>query len=102
VGLAEIEVYDTVMYQGEAVINSKWNGFQIFPNPTSGGVITLAGLPAGEPHHIQIFNLFGEVTSELLVEGSPIRLAVSDLRPGVYFVRVINRLSEQVRKLIIH
>lgn len=102
VGLAEIEVYDTVMYQGESVVTNEWNRLRIFPNPASGETITLTGLPSGQPHHIQIINLIGEVTSELLVEGSPVRLTVSDLRPGAYFVRISNRLSGQVRKLIIN
>ncbi len=102
VGLAEIEVYDTVMYQAEAVNSTEREPFQIAPNPVSGGYITLSGLSAGVPHHIQIFNLFGEVTAEHLAEGSSIRLSLSSLRPGVYFVRVDSRLSRQVRKLIIH
>ena len=46
-GLAEIEVYDTVMYQPDAVtLPSEMIDFQIFPNPAPSRLITLSGLSA--------------------------------------------------------
>ncbi len=56
-GLAEIEVYDTVMYQPEAVISTDLNHFQIAPNPAPGKQITLSGLPVEGRNQINIFSI---------------------------------------------
>ena len=102
VGLAEIEVYDTVMYQPGAVIDAGAPHFQIFPNPASGEFITLTGLSAEKPNQIHIFNMVGELTFVHLAEGPGTALSVSDFLPGVYFVQVSNSASRQIRKLIIN
>jgi len=102
VGLAEIEVYDTVMYQPEAVIAAGLPHFRIFPNPASGGYITLTDLSTEKQTQIHIFNLVGEITSVHLAEGSRTNLPITDYLPGIYFVQVSNPASRQIRKLIIN
>lgn len=101
VGLAEIEVYDTVMYQPEAVVNTGMIKFQIFPNPAHGKNITLTGLSVEEQNQIAILNINGELTIACLAEGAKADLDISNLTPGVYFVQVNNSLYKQTRKLII-
>jgi len=101
VGLAEIEVYDTVMYQPEAVITTDMIDFQISPNPAPGKYITLSGLSVEGLNRINIYNINGELTNVYLAEGTKINLDLSDLDTGVYFIQVNNNLLKQTRKLII-
>ncbi len=99
--LAEIEVYDTVMYQPEAVLTAEMRNFQIFPNPAPGKYITLTGLSVEGRNQINILNIIGELTNDYLVEGTKINLDLSNLNTGVYFIQVKNNLYNQTRKLII-
>jgi hypothetical protein len=101
-GLAEIEVYDTVMYQPDAVtLPSEMMDFQIFPNPASFRLITLTGLSTEAPNQICIYNLYGKLSSVHQWEGPNIDLDLSYLDPGVYFIQVNNQVYKQTRKLII-
>jgi len=101
IGLAEIEVYDTVMYQPESVIPKDLMLFQITPNPSSGKHILLSGLPRVGQNQILIYNLFGELTTAYEQEGTRINLDLSNLNSGIFFVQVNNRIYHQTRKLIL-
>ena len=101
IGLAEIEVYDTVMYQPEAVSTTEMISFQISPNPAHGKKITLTGLSLEGQNKINIYNIKGELTTVYLAEGATIDLDLSNLNTGIYFVQVNNSLYKQTRKLII-
>ena len=100
-GLAEIEVYDTVMYQPEAVISPDILDFQISPNPAAGKLITLTGLSKEGPNQINIFNINGELAAVCLAEEASLSLDLSNLISGVYFIQVNNCLYRQTRKLIL-
>lgn len=101
VGLAEIEVYDTVMYQPEVVLPAERIDFQISPNPAPGKYITITGLSADERDQITIFNINGELITVCQAEGKTINLDLSKLNPGVYFIQVNNNLYSQTSKLIL-
>ncbi len=101
VGLSEMEVYDTVMYQPEAVSTPGILDFRISPNPATGKRITLSGLYNDGPNQITIFNIHGELSTVYLAEGTTMNLDLSNLKTGVYFIQVNNRLYKQTRKLII-
>ena len=101
VGLSEMEVYDTVMYQPEAVSTTGILDFRISPNPATGKRITLSGLYNDGPNQITIFNIHGELSTVYLAEGTTMNLDLSNLKTGVYFIQVNNRLYKQTRKLII-
>lgn len=101
VGLAEIEIYDTVMYQPGAVLNTSRIVFQICPNPAPGKHITITGLSVEGQNHIYIFNIIGELKASYIAEGEEINLDFFHLVSGVYFVQVNNNLYTQTRKLII-
>lgn len=100
-GLAEIEVYDTLMYQPEAVISSSPDVFRITPNPAPGNRVTLSGLSEEGPNHIFIYNIQGELVGDYLEEGKEMDLDISNLHTGLYLIQVNNNLFRQTRKLII-
>lgn len=100
-GLAEIEVYDTVMYQPDAIVTADKINFQIFPNPSNGELIALAGLSNNGTNSISIYNMKGELSYFYLADRATINLDLSDLDKGVYFIQVSNNLYRQTRRLII-
>jgi arylsulfatase A-like enzyme len=101
-GLAEIEVYDTLMYRPEAVSNPReLLDFRISPNPAPSGLISLSGLSEEEKNQISIYNLYGELSAVHHMEGSHIDLDLSHLGRGVFFIQVNNHVYKQTRKLII-
>ena len=101
VGLAEMEVYDTVMYQAEAIVTRDMINFQIFPNPAPGKLVALTGLSNEGTNQINIYNINGELSSVFLADGATISLDLSNLNKDVYFVQVNNNLYRQTRKLIL-
>lgn len=101
IGLAEIEVFDTVMYQPESLNAADLMPFQVAPNPAPEKQVSLTGLPMDGRNQIHIYNLFGELTAVHKQEGSHIKLDLSDLHPGIYFIRVNNSSSHRTRKLIL-
>jgi len=101
IGLAEIEVYDTLMYQPESILTKDLMHFHISPNPSPGKQISLSGLPLAGRNQIFIYNLFGDLTTVYEQEGTRINLDLSNLHPGIYFVQVKNYLFHQSRKLIL-
>jgi arylsulfatase A-like enzyme len=101
IGLAEIEVFDTVMYQPESSVPPDLLHFIISPNPSPEKQILLSGLPQNGRNQIFIYNLFGELTCVCEKEGTQLHLDLSGLRAGIYFVRVNNSLCHQSRKLIL-
>ncbi|MCP4312899.1 MAG: sulfatase-like hydrolase/transferase, partial [Bacteroidetes bacterium] len=101
IGLAEMEVYDTVMYHPDAVVTTDMINFQIFPNPATGKLVALTGLSNDGANKINIYNINGELTYVYLADGATINLDLSNLHKGVYFIQVNNNLYRQTRKLII-
>jgi len=101
IGLAEIEVYDTVMYEPDAVIARDMIDFQISPNPATGKLIMLTGISIEGPYQVSILTITGELSARYLKEGTTINLDLSNLKKGVYFIQINNNFCKQTRKLII-
>ena len=101
VGLAEIEVYDTAMYEPEAVINTDLERFHIHPNPTTGKQVTLSGLSVKGLNQLSIYNIQGIQKGVYLVEANRIDLDLSNLNAGIYFIEVKNYLYRHTKKLIL-
>ena len=67
--------------------------FMIYPNPTD-GVVTIENLEKAD--QVLVYNLLGElVYSESLENQAQLRLDLSDLQTGVYWIRTSNSLSGQ-------
>jgi hypothetical protein len=60
--------------------------FQVMPNPTEGELI-ITTRENGEKD-IMIVNMLGEVMNEQMLTGNSVRIDLSDLAKGIYFVRV--------------
>ncbi|MDX2431846.1 MAG: sulfatase-like hydrolase/transferase [Bacteroides sp.] len=101
IGLAEIEVYDTVMYQPDAVFTRDMTDFQISPNPSLGERIMLKGISIEGPYQVNIYTITGKLSAAYLKEGTTINLDLPKLKKGVYFIQINNSFSKQTRKLII-
>ena len=100
-GLAEMAVYDTLMYQPEAVITADIINFQISPNPAPEKYITISGFSDEKSNQISIFIIAGELISIYLAEETKINLDLSNLTKGLYFIQANNNLYKQARKLVI-
>lgn len=102
-GLAEIEVFDTIMYQTDVVIPSEMLNFKIIPNPSDGMQISLTGLSSDGQNLIHIYNSKGELKAvNRDVEGTKVNLDISSLSKGVYYIQVINDVYKHTGKLIIY
>ncbi|PKL85510.1 MAG: hypothetical protein CVV22_07275 [Ignavibacteriae bacterium HGW-Ignavibacteriae-1] len=75
------------------------NNFMIYPNPTS-DYITIEAIPS-EASMVQIFNVLGVEIKSLtptLSAGDEVRINVSDLTTGTYFVKIGNRFLPFVKE----
>jgi len=69
---------------------------KIYPNPTS-GIVNVKGLSSLNPIHITIFNAAGQKTTSF----STSCFNVSNLEPGMYFMKIIDGAKTQSLKLIV-
>ncbi|NCA77410.1 MAG: T9SS type A sorting domain-containing protein [Alphaproteobacteria bacterium] len=74
---------------------------QIFPNPTTGKVtLIIDPVYTGETIQVQMIDLTGRVVLDQQVMGAVATLDVTGLSPGIYYLRLVNRLDQQVMKII--
>ena len=72
----------------------------LYPNPTS-NILTLNGIFEGRTE-VKIIDLSGRIVKCYVVNGlTDIRLNVSDLQRGVYFVSVSSEASKAVAKFVV-
>ena len=100
-GLAEIEVFDTVMYASSVLEDPGNDPFRIYPNPVRGNQVSLSGLAAGAENHISIFNIEGRQVAAFETLKTEIVLNLDGYRPGIYLVELKNRFNTRTRKIII-
>jgi hypothetical protein len=75
------------------------NNFMIYPNPAS-DYLTIEAIPS-EASKVQIFNVLGVEIKSLtpsLSVGNEVRINVSDLATGTYFVKIGNRFVPFVKE----
>jgi hypothetical protein len=76
----------------------------IYPNPTSGSLILELNSQISEELHIELYAQQGEIVFEMdhfLQEGvNQIPIDVSELIPGMYFVRIVSTGGSRVHKFV--
>ncbi len=82
VGIDEVEAADIVL----------------FPNPATSNV-TLRGVEAGS--QISVVDMNGRMVRDFKAANDNVRIDVSNLAKGAYFVRVVNGNTNAIRKLIV-
>ena len=84
----ELEVYGVSATALGIQQFEKLQQFTIYPNPVTDGVLNIIGNQ--EVESVAVFNILGAKINTRFENG---QLAVSDLAPGVYFLRVNNKYS---------
>ena len=82
VGIDEVEAADIVLY----------------PNPATSNV-TLRGVEAGS--QVSVVDMNGRMVRDFKAANDNVRIDVSNLAKGAYFVRVVNGNTNAIRKLIV-
>ena len=70
----------------------------MYPNPTSTGFVTISS-PNSEAMNVQVFDILGKQVKNAVLTSSP--LNVSDLRAGVYIVKISQNNATTTKKLVI-
>ena len=79
------------------------NEFQIFPNPASEHLTIVTAKPTNGTTTIEFLAVDGKLVSTNSFQGnSEVELNVSDMNPGIYFVRISNEKSTQTQRFIIN
>lgn len=74
------------------------NGFNLYPNPTSTGVVTIQ-TKSNQPLQVSVFDVLGkQVISKTVLNST---LDVSNLKSGIYLVQVTQDDSTSTKKLVI-
>jgi hypothetical protein len=84
---------------------SELNGFSLSPNPASDFIEISVGANGRSPlqSDVRIFNVFGQAMStpvcfaDTPASGGQVRIDVSGLAPGMYFVRIGNKVSKFIK-----
>ncbi|MEO1032199.1 MAG: lamin tail domain-containing protein [Bacteroidota bacterium] len=72
--------------------------FSIYPNPTDTGFVTIES-PNSDAINVQVFDILGkQVKHEMLTNNT---LSVSDLRAGIYIVKITQNDASTTKKLVI-
>ncbi len=100
IGLAEIEVLDTLMYVSSAEIRDDRKTIRIFPNPAPGGHISISGLSENGYHQINIYKIDGKLDAVFFTRESEVKLDLSTLSPGIYFLNIRNGYQSITEKLV--
>ena len=99
---AEENMYiDNIKFQGEKTLALSRNvnrGFTIFPNPTSGPILTIKS-PLNAEKRVVIYDILGRSVINTLLKSS--RLNISSLKPGVYLVQITENNKTSTKKLVV-
>ena len=88
-------------YTSTSISNIEDNGFSIFPNPATKFININIGNRSIES--IKINNELGEIVKQInRIDDNNIKIDVSDLRNGIYFITVKSNNYTKVKKLIIN
>jgi hypothetical protein len=79
-------------------------GWILYPNPNN-GIFTIKFLgEAQEKVNVSVFNIVGQVVYESNIsqpEGNKVNLDIGELKKGIYFVKVSDKINSQTVKIII-
>ncbi|MFU8842172.1 MAG: T9SS type A sorting domain-containing protein [Bacteroidales bacterium] len=83
----------------------KLASFILFPNPAKEVVFLQINNPTHESGHLHVYDLYGNELKSLEVitnnESQPLRIPVSNLKPGIYILKLSAAEIDQYQKLII-
>jgi hypothetical protein len=76
--------------------------FKVFPNPTTGNfILELSSEPYGTLVKVQCYNLVGSLIMEKeFYNGKQHELTLSDQKPGLYVLKVIQNEATGMQKII--
>lgn len=81
-----------------SIVDNFSNGFNLYPNPTSIGVVTIQ-TKTNQPLQVSVFDVLGkQVISKTVLDNT---LNVSNLKSGIYLVQVTQEGSTSTKKLVI-
>lgn len=73
--------------------------FELYPNPVSGNSLELRFSSPGETK-VCIYNILGELLLDKTVQKQEVQLTISNLKSGVYLIKVVRNGNVMVRKLV--
>ncbi|MDB4088888.1 T9SS type A sorting domain-containing protein [Flavobacteriales bacterium] len=73
--------------------------FNIFPNPSSTGLITIKA--SSIPTTVSVFSILGEIVEETNTESTTIRINTSKLTKGIYFISLSFENGQKITKKIV-
>lgn len=99
---------DTVRFNGVTTIVAGLNAFtynlnakfKLYPNPSADGFVTLEAL-SNTTTKIEVINLLGAVVESATLTDEKVKLDLTRLPPGTYFVRLTSEGKVTTEKLII-
>lgn len=77
------------------------NLFSIFPNPANNNVVISLSVNNFSDTKVLIINVHGEIIYQSIFETNSIALPTSTFANGVYFVHVLNKNQNEIKKLVI-
>lgn len=87
----------TMVVDGILDAKSKASTLKLYPNPVTEQLnVTCTSAISSAP--IQVLNMYGEVLIEEILEGSGSSFSTSELKPGVYLLRVNNECVKFVKE----
>lgn len=96
--LAFLLVFSSGLAQNKPSNPGEIEGFNLYPNPVTSGKVYIE-TKAKAPKRILIFDVLGTKVIETTIIGRELNL--SDLDPGVYVLRVLEKDKLATRKLIV-
>ncbi len=75
--------------------------FEVYPNPVKNGVLTVKTKEANSQTLVQMFNLNGKRYLNQLINGGESTLLLRGIKPGLYYVRLKNKMGAEVKKVVV-
>ncbi len=97
-GTPSDQLFGVELSETAGISDSKINGFNLFPNPVSGGILNIETTTPGEKN-VVIFDVLGKQVMNVTIAGK--ELNVSSLRSGLYMVSVTQNKSTVTKKLVV-
>ena len=84
---------------GHSAFNS---GLNIFPNPVKDELIVTGYLLSGKKSGLKIYDLMGRIIyqTEILISNSAVKINISELKSGIYFLAITTNAGNWARKIV--
>lgn len=81
------------------LVDIPFKNLMVYPNPTKGEVV-ITGLPNSEQKTLNITNINGSVLQTIEVAGVSASVDLSTLNKGIYFLKISDRTSQRIFKVV--